>query len=198
MAGRPQTHRGFKEADEVGRIAEQAVADFLRQLPTTQSIRDVRDAPEWRARGVDLVVTDESGGERWVEVNGDTKGGQYRNFFLETISNEELQTPGCFVATQSHQFAYCYIDTGDLYILETKPAQAWFASHRHKMEDGRAYTLRADRSVSHYTLGKKAPIKLVLRNVEHLGPLDVRQFILPYNEGRAFRKSVADAGWHDE
>jgi hypothetical protein len=163
----------FLNADSIAQIGENIVKAHLAQHPLTTKVEDVRDPTEWQQRGVDLLWHRSDKTEPiWVEVKTDQWRHRYPNFWLETVSNEELNTLGCFLKTQSHYFAYCYIDTGDLYMIPTKPAQEWFKKNINSFQDARTHT-GPKHAIQHHALGKRVPIKDLTEAVDTLSPFDV-------------------------
>src|SRR5688572_18958518 len=108
------------EGMEVTGKAMRAVQRHLESLAKSGKVVPIGDHDPWQRRGVDIWWYREDKSEPVaVEVKGDR---WYRtgNFFLETSSNVELGTPGCFVKTESDVFAYYFVDSFELHLLPTK------------------------------------------------------------------------------
>jgi hypothetical protein len=117
----------MEEGLHVTARAVRAVTAYLETKPETVFVKSVEKDPEWQDRGVDLLWKVEG---RNIPIRIEVKGDRQhhtKNFFLETISNLQRQTPGCFVATDSHIFAYYFVGVGELHMLPTKPLQKWFS-----------------------------------------------------------------------
>lgn len=139
--------------------AMRAVIHHLESLIKDGLVVAVDADPQWQPRGVDLIWQVKDQPDVLVEVKGDR---HYRtgNFFLETESNVEKGTPGCFVSTESEIFAYYFVDVGELHLLPTKPLQQWFAKNRHRFERKLTGTRIAGR-VAYHTAGHVVPRSIV-------------------------------------
>jgi hypothetical protein len=145
-------------------VANQASADieaWLRRKPETINVLNVEHDPDYQRRDIDLIwVTQTS--EILVEVKGD-RWDKTRNFFFETHSNQEKNTPGCFLYTEADWLFYYFVHTRQLYRLPMPKTREWF-----KITMGRFRERSTTTSVgnSHYTtVGRLVPITTVMLEV---------------------------------
>jgi len=98
----------MKAADEVSRRAKREVLAYLKSLPSPVAVKDVGDDGYYRSVDVDLRWTVKgSGSQRTyrIEIEGD-RGYKTGNYFLETVSNAQRNTPGCFLYTTTDYVFY--------------------------------------------------------------------------------------------
>jgi len=89
-------------------IAEQAAKDieaWLRSKKISIEVLNVENDEKYQAADVDLLWKTTLG-DKTIEIKGDTYH-RTGNFFLETHSNKERNTPGCFMYTEA-DFVYYY------------------------------------------------------------------------------------------
>lgn len=114
------------------------------------------------------------------------------NFALETVSNDERGSPGCFLYTSAHDLYYYYLavsnspvevhryyEDGDvegmlarlkvmhdvLYMLPVQPTRDWFLHHQDEFVDWETGTAGASGQALYRTRGKKVPRQRVLAEV---------------------------------
>ncbi len=145
----------MEEGLKVTGLAMRAVTRHLESLVKDGLVVAVDEDPAWQAKGIDLIWRVTGKPDTTVEVKGDR---WYRtgNFFLETESNVERQTPGCFVSTSSEVFAYYFVDAGELHLLPTKPLQEWFAANQSRFERKLTST-RIGGRIAYHTAGRLVP-----------------------------------------
>lgn len=85
------------DALEVAKLAAADIEAWLHSQPETISVVNVEDDPDYQRRDVDLIWTTQTG-EMLIEIKGD-RWDKTRNLFFETHSNQEKETPGCFMYT---------------------------------------------------------------------------------------------------
>lgn len=146
----------------------QLVLRYLRGLETTRSARDVSRHARYSEKGIDIVLT--RGGRSQTTI--DVKGDRYPevNFFFETWSVFEEQIPGCFMASEAHEWYYCFLRTRALYVLPMSTCRDWFVAMRtaNSLPYGESRVFNDDPEKGKYTTcGYPVPIRLVLRD---LGP----------------------------
>ena len=96
-----------------------------------------------------------------VEIKGD-RYAHTGNFFIETVSNREKNTPGCFMYTEADFIYYYFVDTKELNVMPVEKSRNWFVKNMHKFEEKMLSTKVGD--VGYYTsLGRLVP-KKVMRN----------------------------------
>lgn len=123
---------GQRETTEAAGMVE--IVAYLKSLQETV---DVRPASKEQQKNddIDLIWIRQKNGaefESTVEVKVDTQGHMTGNYAFETISNEELRTPGCFVRTKADLFFYYFVEDKDLHIMKTSVARDWFLSEMRR------------------------------------------------------------------
>jgi hypothetical protein len=148
------------EGLEVTNRAMRVVQRHLETLVKSGKVVPVDEDPSWQGRGVDILWYREDHSEATaVEVKGD-RWHRTGNFFLETSSNVERNTPGCFVSTDSDIFAYYFVDAHELHLLPTKVLQKWFSEHIDQFPE-RLTGTRIHGRIAYHTAGRLVPRQLV-------------------------------------
>lgn len=161
--------RQLKEYDvqytfQVAQQASEAVTEFLlTTFPQTVAVHNVEAEPAYQEHDIDLLWTVQTreGGLRvfLVEVKGD-RYHRTGNFFFETVSNEQKQTPGCFLYTKADYLFYYFVEIGRLYSLPLAQVRPWFMAHSDRFAERRTST---PAGISHYiTIGRLVPIAVAL------------------------------------
>lgn len=148
-------------------VAKQATRDierWLLSLSETVRIKNVEDDPEYQKVDIDLIWTNKSGSYR-IEIKGDTyhKTG---NFFFETHSNKERNTPGCFMYTEADFIFYYFVTSRVLYLLPIPTTRNWFIDNINRFRE-RSTTTNVGNSY-YTTVGRLVPIQVVMQEVPNL------------------------------
>ena len=152
--------------------------EFLRSCIKVTDVQNVENNKEYQVQDIDLLCTLEiRGSEKTVaiEIKGDTKAHRTGNFFFETISNEALNTQGCFLKSRAHLLFYYLLGTDRLYIFPMKKMQDWFAGRQQQLADGssthygdifqrkKTHTIDAAGNYQHTTVGRCVKIEYTKR-----------------------------------
>lgn len=162
----------FERSSEVGRDAVSDVVEFLSNSPKIEEIKNVEHDKEYQKIDVDLVLKYKHKENVLVEVKGDTyhKTG---NFFFETISNKEKDSPGCFMYSEADWFFYYFITPQILYTLPLEETREWF---KNNIDDFETKTLRTSVGDGYYeSEGKLVPIFKVMENIEDAKKYDLSE-----------------------
>lgn len=147
----------FDEQLEVSKIASEHMETFLKGVPSTLTVVNVEDDKRYQKKDVDLLWMYLHEGKelvKKVEVKGDTYSDS-PNFFVETISNMDKNTPGCFMYTEADYIFYYFVEKRELTIINMKKFRAWFDSNKSRF---RTVNLKTEVSGSYYrTEGKLVP-----------------------------------------
>ena len=128
----------------IGEIAVEAVVRFFSSEAAeahwakVKLIEPVEHNPYYQPHDIDLVlIVSTDGGLRHltVEVKGD-RNDRTGNFFLETVSDIERNTPGAFVICKADWYFYYFVNIQRLYCIPMPPAQAWFERMKSTLRDG--------------------------------------------------------------
>lgn len=149
----------FTAQNKVGEVAESRMEIWLGNQPVTLWVRNVTKDPQYQKRDVDLVW-----GHRRGETELEVKGDRYpsKNFFFETVSNTNLQSPGCFMYTEAQFIAYHFVREDLFYVLPTLRTRLWFKKNIDSFQQ------REVRNKTYTTLGYLVPVNMVLSQVQHV------------------------------
>lgn len=152
----------MQDGMDVAKVAAADIDCWLRGLPQTISVTNVEDDPRYQAVDVDLIWVTQTRSYQ-VEIKGDRWHGT-GNFFFETESNAEQQTPGCFLYTAADLLFYYFVHTQQLYILPMPQTRHWFVAHMDEFEEKATTTPVA--GTRYTTVGRLVPIKRVMGEVD--------------------------------
>ena len=161
-------------ASSVAVQAAQDLETYLRNKPETIEVLNVEDDPTCRAKDIDLIWTFRGSDGSHAIVTIEIKGDRYYhtgNYFLETISNEGKNTPGCFLYTQADYIFYYFVAEKELHILPMPATRDWFQQHLHQFQEKKTstpvangkYYVTVGRLVPRNQLQKEVPgVKIIL------------------------------------
>ncbi|GAB4278056.1 MAG: hypothetical protein Fur0025_04380 [Oscillatoriaceae cyanobacterium] len=152
----------MQEASGVARQATADITQWLQSLPETIQLQNVENDPNYQQIDVDLLLTTTNGSYQ-LEIKGD-RWHKTGNFFFETHSNKEKNTPGCFMYTEANYLLYYFVTPRTLYILPMPETRQWFAANINRFRE--RSTTTPIRGGGHYTtVGRLVPIQTVLQEV---------------------------------
>jgi hypothetical protein len=146
-------------------VAVQAARDieaWLRKKKITVDVVNVEGDRKYQSADIDLIWKTTLG-EKTIEIKGDTYH-QTGNFFLETHSNRELNTPGCFLYTEADFVYYYFVGIKKLYILPMPETRLWFLEHMDEFSEKATQTVVGN-GAKYTTVGRLAPIKILTQNI---------------------------------
>ena len=165
----------FQTRNRDAKEASRRVEEFLRSCVKVVDIRNVEDVREYQVQDIDLLCMLEAGGDERsvaIEIKGDTKAHLTGNFFFEIVSNEALDTQGCFLKSQAHLLFYYLLGTDHLYIFPMKKIQAWFAEMQETTDDEdifqrkKTHTVNTAGDYQHTTIGRCVNIEYTKKCLE--------------------------------
>lgn len=148
-------------------VAKQATRDiegWLSGLPETVGIENVEDNREYQRVDVDLIWITTTGSYQ-VEIKGD-RYHKTGNFFWETHSNKERNTPGCFLYTEADWLFYYFVTPRWLYQLPMPATRDWFLENINRFRE-RSTTTNVGNSY-YTTVGRLVPINVVIAEVANI------------------------------
>ena len=148
-------------------VAKQATRDiegWLSGLPETVRIENVEDNREYQRVDVDLIWITKTGSYQ-VEIKGD-RYHKTGNFFWETHSNKERNTPGCFIYTKADWVFYYFVTPRVLYQLPMPATRDWFLENINRFRE-RSTTTNVGNSY-YTTVGRLVPINVVIAEVANI------------------------------
>lgn len=157
----------FDEKNDFSKEGTMIVCTYLKSLNKTSEIKNVEDDPEYQKNGIDLVwIYNKNGKELMISIEVKTDKYTSGNFWLETLSNEELKTPGCFIKSKVKYFFYYFMGWDSMYIIPLKKAQKWFSINSNRFKESKTTTKDEQGNYIHTTVGKLVPIKVMMKEVE--------------------------------
>jgi hypothetical protein len=156
--------RQIKIADAV-QVSERAVSDidyWLRSFEFTGYVKNVEDDPHYQSLDVDLLWLYKNR-EYKIEIKGD-RWHKTGNFFFETLSNKEKNTPGCFLYTEADFIFYYFIETRALFLLPMPVTADWFRNNLERFSE-RETTTPFENGSFYTTVGRLVPIDSVTTEV---------------------------------
>ncbi|MCT7983354.1 NERD domain-containing protein [Laspinema sp. A4] len=158
----PRRTYTMQESTEVTDRATADITQWLQNSPRTISVQNVENDPHYRAIDVDLLVTTDRG-ESKLEIKGD-RYHKTGNFFFETQTNQEKNTPGCFLYTEADWLCYYFVEIGLLYLLPMPQTRDWFLNHLERFPS-KSTTTPIRGGGCYTTVGRLVPIDVVLQEV---------------------------------
>jgi len=159
----------FDEKNEFSKKGVKVVENYLNSLSQTKSIKNVENEKKYQYIDVDLIwkcIFNNTSYELLVEVKADS--WLTGNFWLETHSNKEKGTLGCFLKTKSDFYFYYFTENDTLYILPTKASQNWFKININRFEISDTTTVDGHLNHHHTTVGRLVPINTMLKEVNDI------------------------------
>jgi hypothetical protein len=164
------------ESKAIGRAGEDLAYNLLEhlRLPNswfrTLAILDLSAEVEFQKLGIDFAWFVKAATcccSVTVEVKAD-QNSHTGNFFFETTSDVERNTPGAFLCSTAEWYFYTFPNTDRIYCLPLYDAREWFFANRAHLQER---TVRSERSGrSWQTIGTLVPIRRFVeevRNVKH-------------------------------
>jgi hypothetical protein len=116
----------FAEVNALARQATTEIERWLRNHPETLELSNVEADPVYQQQDVDLLWHTQRQPQGYkLEVKVD-RYYQTGNFFFETHSNLERNTPGCFLYSAADLLLYYFIPERQLFILPLPETRSWF------------------------------------------------------------------------
>lgn len=163
----------FNEKNDYSKKGIAVVVDYLKSLGRTVKVNNVEDNKEFQQKDVDLIWIYKSGLEEIIS-HVEVKTDRYKtgNFWLETTSNEELQTTGCFLKSKADLFFYYFSEWDRLYIIPMKQAQSWLMTNINRFRESKTTTKDENEKYQHTTVGRIVPIDIMRREVKDIKVID--------------------------
>ena len=126
-------------------IADKAYADiekFLLSKKETIAVINVENDKDFQKKDIDLLWIFKKDGSpvmKKIEIKGD-RYARTGNFFIETVSNESKNTPGCFLYTEADYIFYYFVETRELNVLPVEECKEWFLENIDRFEEKRLST----------------------------------------------------------
>ncbi len=151
----------FEDSIKVSDQAIEEIVAWLKEFNETDGVRNVEADPKFQKIDVDLIWATKKH-EYKIEIKAD-RWHKTGNFFFETHSNKEKNTPGCFLYTEADFVFYYFIVPKTLYCLPMPRTREWFQSKMHKFKE--SSTTTPVNGEQYTTVGRLVPIDKVMKQV---------------------------------
>lgn len=170
---------GFNSANAVAKQGALEVTSFLYSLKSTIKVENVEEDAAYQGKDIDLIwyYRSKVSGEvekKTIEIKAD-RHHYTGNYFFETISNAQKDTPGCFMYTEADVIFYYYIEEKELHMLPTLATRNWFIANRQKFKEAMTST-SGNKGMMYTSKGSKVPRKTVAQNVA-IQVVNISQYI---------------------
>jgi hypothetical protein len=167
-------------ASKVAAIATEHITIFLNSQNNSVEVINVENDLNFRRKDIDLIwkynsINTSSLRQISIEIKGDNYF-ETGNYFFETHSNEQKNTPGCFMYSEA-DFLYYYFIKKELHIIPLKKTREWFIDHLNDFKERRTTTPIGMLSEHYNTVGRLVPRKLALQQIPEIR-------IFPYINGK--------------
>lgn len=149
----------FNETSNIGNDGVIIIKKYLESLESTIVYEDVQNVKEFQKNDIDLRLLNRDNNIISIEVKTD-RYYNTGNFFFETISNQQKNTPGCFLYTKADYIYYIFLPEKLLYIIPVKESREWF------LDNINSFITRPTSTENKYiTIGKLVPRNIIMMNV---------------------------------
>ena len=156
----------FDERQNISDKGNRTIINYLARQDETKEVKDVSYIEKCQKMDIDIIWYKKNGAERKIEVKIDEKMHRTGNFFLETISNDVKNTPGCFLYSEADDFYYYAITNDRLYIFDLMGARVWFRKHIEEFREVATSTTDVNGDAIYRTIGRLVPKEVLIENVE--------------------------------
>ena len=157
----------MQETMDVAKTSSSELEHFLRKQKGTIDVVNVEDDKYFQEKDIDLLWIKDRNGEKVVRKI-EIKGDRYHytgNYFIETISNVNSCSPGCFLYSEADYLFYYFVFIKELHILPMERIRKWFLANQHRFELKKLST-KINQKVVYKSYGKVVPKSIVLEEVK--------------------------------
>jgi len=156
----------FEEKNDFSKKGISIVCAYLSLLKKTVSIKNVEDDQNYQKNDIDLVWVYKKD-EKEIMISIEVKTDKYitGNFWLETFSNEELGTLGCFVKSKAKYLFYYFTMWDSMYVIPLGVAKEWFNANLTRFIESKTTTKDNNGNYRHTTVGRLVPITIMMKEV---------------------------------
>lgn len=158
----------MSETDAVGKKGILIIETYLKKLPETVEVINVEDEMKYRKKDIDLIWKRNIGSQT-IETKIEVKTDRYAhsgNYFLETISNESKNTPGCFLYTEADLVFYYFIKNKELHIMPMPDSRDWFILNMNRFKERKTST--PVENGGYFTVGRLVPRDVMQKEVQNI------------------------------
>lgn len=148
------------ETFNIGKNGVNIIKSYLEHLEGISIALDVQDIREYQLKDIDLLVLTKNNKRISIEVKTD-RYYNTGNFFFETISNKQKNTPGCFMYTEADYIFYYYTGVNIVYMIPVNESRRWFISNIN------SFRIRETSTDDVYiTVGRLVPRNEIMKNID--------------------------------
>jgi hypothetical protein len=159
----------MQEAVAVAERASHDIENWLHTFEDTLAVTNVENVPEYQDMDIDLIWKTKKKTFK-IEIKGD-RWHKTGNFFFETKSNKEKNTPGCFIYTRADFIFYYFTEPKILYSLPMPATREWFNANVQRFKERETTTPVNDGSYT--TVGRLVPINIVCEEVKGIKKVEL-------------------------
>jgi hypothetical protein len=117
----------------IASIATKEITQFLNSLTQTINVENVENVPEYQKKDIDILWSYDSQNPiiKTIEIKADTYHNT-GNYFIETVSNTQKKTLGCFMYTEADYIYYYFVNEKILHILPMPEMRYWFIENEKR------------------------------------------------------------------
>jgi len=157
----------FVEKDKFSKKGINVVYNYLNSLKKTIKVKNVENDKKYQKNDIDLVwIYRKDNKPLMISVEVKTDRYTTGNFWLETLSNEEIGTLGCFLKSKARYLFYYFTEWDNMYIIPLKKAQSWFLENLNRFRESKTTTKDENGNHKHTTVGRLVPISIFMKEVE--------------------------------
>lgn len=137
----------MNETMTVGKKGSIEIEKFLTKRPETVAVINVENDRRFQLCDIDLLWVYRYKKQfiiKAVEIKAD-RYSHTGNYFIETVSNKNKGSPGCFLYTEAHYLFYYFIDIRELNIIPMPDGKEWFEKNKHRFQEKHLATTIGDK-----------------------------------------------------
>ncbi len=156
----------FIEKNDFSKKGINVVSAYLSLIKKTISVKNVEDNPNYQKNDIDLVwVYKKEDKQLMISIEVKTDKYTTGNFWLETLSNEELGIPGWFVKSKAKYLFYYFTKWDSMYIMPLGITKEWFLANIKRFKESKTTTKDERGNYKHTTVGRIVPINIMMKEV---------------------------------
>jgi len=157
----------FAEKDKFSKKGIDVVCDYLNSLKKTIEVKNVENDKNYQKNDIDLIwVYKKDNTSLMISIEVKTDKYTTGNFWLETLSNEEFGTLGCFLKSKAKYLFYYFTEWDSMYIIPLKKAQSWFLKNLNRFKESKTTTKDENGNHKHTTVGRLVQIHIMMQEVK--------------------------------
>jgi hypothetical protein len=150
----------INEMFDIGKNGVEKIKSYLESIDNILIVEDVQNVREYQHKDIDLRYLTKTN----IIVSIEVKTDRYYNtgnFFFETISNKQKNTPGCFMYTEADYIYYYYNTVNMIYKIPVVESRQWFINHMNSFK-----TKETSTDNYYITIGKLVPRKIIMEYID--------------------------------